>query len=109
MAPAAIRIPARFNGPPGSANGGYACGLVAGAMAVDSAEVTLRLPPPLETDLAVESQGQRISLRDGGRLVAEGRPTVVALRLPEPVDPARAASTGCGGTGPPRVGCERFR
>ena len=33
----ALRIPARFNGPPGSANGGYTCGLVAGALGAASA------------------------------------------------------------------------
>ena len=101
MAPSTIRIPARFNGPAGSANGGYTCGLVAGAMAVDRAEVTLRAPPPLETDLLVESRGLRISVRDGDTLVAEGRPTVVALRLLEPVEPARAAAAA-------RAGSERW-
>ncbi len=101
MAPATIRIPARFNGPPGSANGGYACGLVAGAMGVDSAEVTLRSPPPLETELRLESHRQRISVHDGDTLVAEGRPTVVALRLLEPVEPAQAAAAA-------RAGSERW-
>ena len=43
-------IPARFNGPPGSANGGYACGLVSEALG-GGFEVTLLLPPPLETEL----------------------------------------------------------
>ena len=97
MAPATIRIPARFNGPPDSANGGYACGLVAGAMGVDSAEVTLRDPPPLETDLMLESDGPRISVRDGDTLVAEGRPTVPALQLLEPIAPAQAAEAARAG------------
>ena len=97
MAPASIRIPARFNGPPGSANGGYTCGLVAGALGVDSAEVTLREPPPLETDLALERSGPRISVRHGDTLVAEGRPTVPALQLLEPVAPAQAAEAARAG------------
>ena len=97
MASATIRIPARFNGPPGSANGGYTCGLVAGAMGVDSAEVTLRDPPPLETDLVLEYKGPRVSLRDGDTLVAEGRPTVPALQLLEPVAPAQAAEAARAG------------
>ena len=32
MTPDQVTIPARFNGPPGTANGGYACGLVAAAI-----------------------------------------------------------------------------
>ena len=91
MADRTLRIPARFNGPPDSANGGYTCGLVAGAMGVDAAEVTLRLPPPLERDLRVESSGSRVSVYDGDALVAEGRPTIAAVQLLEPVDPAQAA------------------
>ena len=45
-----IRIDARFNGPDGSGNGGYAAGLfgqLAGASTGGSAAmVTLRRPPP---------------------------------------------------------------
>src|SRR5918996_2619259 len=45
-----VMIPARFNGPPATANGGYTCGLVARLLGVD-AEVTLRRPPPLDRPL----------------------------------------------------------
>ena len=38
------------------------------------AEVTLRLPPPLDTPLDVARDGQRLLLRDGDALVAEARP-----------------------------------
>jgi hypothetical protein len=41
-------IAARFNGPPGSGNGGYSAGVFAGDGAY---EVTLRMPPPLDTPL----------------------------------------------------------
>jgi hypothetical protein len=52
-----MQIPARYNGPPGSGNGGWS----AGAFAVSSGftlggrplEVTLRKPPPLDTPLTV--------------------------------------------------------
>lgn len=48
-------IPARFNGPPGSGNGGWSAGAfaVAAGAGVGGAtfEVTLRVPPPLETPL----------------------------------------------------------
>lgn len=97
MTPSTIRIPARFNGPPESANGGYTCGLVAGAMGVDSAEVTLRSPPPLDRDLELEFSGSRVCVRDGETLVAEGRPTIAALQMLEPVDPAQAAEVARAG------------
>jgi hypothetical protein len=44
----AVVIPRRVNGPPTTANGGYACGVVAGT---GPTEVTLRKPPPLDTEL----------------------------------------------------------
>jgi hypothetical protein len=89
-----IRIPTRFRGPPASANGGYTCGRVAGAMGLSSAEVTLRRPPPLETALEVDDDGQ---VRHGEQLIAEGRPAAVTLDVPAPVDPARAAEAARAG------------
>ena len=46
-----VLIPRRFNGPPASANGGYACGLIARYIGRGPAEVSLRSPPPLDTAL----------------------------------------------------------
>ena len=46
-----IIIDRRFNGPPNSANGGYACGLVGTALDAPSVRVSLRKPPPLEVPL----------------------------------------------------------
>jgi hypothetical protein len=88
-----IVIDPRFNGPPGSGNGGYTCGLVARAVG-EPVEVTLRLPPPLGRPLAISESDGRTVLRDGERLVAEAVPTEVALETPEPVglDEAREAS-----------------
>ena len=85
-----MRIPARFNGPPGSANGGYTCGLVAGLLGGE-AEVTLRVPPPLERELEVLRAGEgRVEVRDGGTLVAEGEPASVDVEVPAPVSRAEA-------------------
>ena len=42
-----VTIARRYRGPLDSANGGYAAGLL-GARLGGTAEVTLRLPPPLE-------------------------------------------------------------
>ena len=41
-----VIIDPRFRGPPESANGGYVCGIVAGLIG-ETAEVTLRRPPPI--------------------------------------------------------------
>ena len=46
-----LTIPARFNGPPASANGGYTCGLVAGLVGAEDVSVSLRLPPPISKPL----------------------------------------------------------
>ena len=74
----AVRIPARFNGPRDSANGGYTCGLVAAELHGGGAEVTLRAPPPLETELAVErANGDSVRVSDGETLVAEARSAAV--------------------------------
>ncbi|WP_412737274.1 hypothetical protein [Krasilnikovia sp. MM14-A1259] len=67
-----MRIPAKFNGPPASGNGGWSAGAFAtacGAAADGRAfQVTLRIPPPLETDLAV---GHGAVTAPDGTLVAE--------------------------------------
>lgn len=80
-----IVIDRRYRGPANSGNGGYTCGLVAGLVDGD-AEVTLRVPPPLETPLRVDG----LSVYDGDTLVAEARRTTVELELPEPVSYAEA-------------------
>ena len=92
--PDALTIPARFNGPPGSANGGYTCGLLAGLLGAEVAEVSLRAPPPLERPLAVTADGERLELRDGDALVAEAAAADTVLDAPDSISPsqARAAS-----------------
>ena len=98
-----IVIPARFNGPPGSANGGYACGLVA-SLVGGRAEVTLRRPPPLDRPLAVarEEDGGRVAVLDGEALVAEAvalGDEPLALELPSPLSVEDAASASRGYAG----------
>jgi hypothetical protein len=87
-----IVIARRFRGPAGSANGGYACGRLA-AFVDGPAEVTLRLPPPLERPLRVDRDGENVLLLDGEALVAEARPADVDVDPPEPptFEQARAA------------------
>jgi hypothetical protein len=92
-----IVIARRFRGPVGSANGGYACGRLA-AFVDGPAEVTLRLPPPLERPLRVEREGERVLLWDGDALLAEARPAEVDVEPPEPppFEEARAAQLPSG-------------
>jgi acyl-coenzyme A thioesterase PaaI-like protein len=78
-------IPARFNGPPESGNGGYSCGAVADFVDGSGAAVTVRLhaPPPLDRPLQVtRGDGARVEVRDGETLVASGRPGELALAIP---------------------------
>jgi hypothetical protein len=85
----------RFNGPPATANGGYACGIV--ARHVDGpARVSLRRPVPLGTPLELERHDDgHVTLHDGELLIAEADPAL-PLDLEPPyrptVEEARAAA-----------------
>lgn len=93
-----LTIPARFSGPPGSANGGYTCGLVAGLLDAEVASVSLRAPPPLERLLDVVSHDGGVELRDGDTLIAEGAPDELLLDVPDAVSPADAAAASQAGS-----------
>ncbi len=84
-----MEIAARYCGPSTSANGGYACGVVASLIDGD-AEVTLRAPPPLGRPLTLERADGGARLLDGAELVATGVPTTLALEPPPPVSFAEA-------------------
>jgi hypothetical protein len=94
-----VTIGSRFRGPADSGNGGYSCGILASFVNPRSAQVTLRLPPPLGRPLEVEaSDGETAAMRDGEALVAEARSVEeIELEIPDPVGideavAARAAS-----------------
>jgi hypothetical protein len=101
--PESLTIDRRYRGPLDSANGGYAAGLL-GSRVGSAAEVTLRLPPPLERPLEVRRDGERLLLLDGERLVAEAAHGDHGLAAPDPPQPdeAAAASVGVGAFGPPQ-------
>jgi hypothetical protein len=92
--PESIQIPSRFNGPRGSGNGGYAAGVVAGLFGGE-AEVNLRSPVPLDTELGViRDEDGTVRVLDGETLVADARAPTAGLESPEPVslgDARRAA------------------
>lgn len=92
---AKVVIDARFRGPPDSANGGYACAMVAAHLEPEPAiEVTLRAPPPLDRPLTVEAADGAARMLDGDVVVAEGSAAdLPGLEIPAPVslDDARRA------------------
>jgi hypothetical protein len=84
--PEQVVIAPRFHGPPSSANGGYACGLIASLIA-GPAECTLRAPPPLGVPLDVQRHDEgKVTLRHGTLVVGEGKPAPLELDVPEAVD-----------------------
>ncbi len=90
-----VVVPARFNGPRESGNGGYSAGALAGALGGSgAAEVTLRRPVPLDKPLRAVVEDGTARLLDGEALIAEAR-TADELELEVPpaigLDPARAA------------------
>ena len=95
--PRALTIPARFNGPAESANGGYTCGRVAALLDAEVASVSLRAPPPLERPLDIVREDGRVELRHAGALVAEGEPGELLLDVPDAVEPQRAAEASQAG------------
>jgi len=93
---AGVVIPARFNGPLESGNGGYAAGAIAAFVKGDIAEVSLRSPVPLDSELEVANEGDgAVRVLEGEILVAEARSLPgLDLEPPEPVtiDAARDAT-----------------
>lgn len=82
-----LSFPARYNGPPDSANGGIAAGRLAAL--VDTAgpvQVTLRMPPPLDTELRIETVDGTVRAYHDSGLVAEATAVVDEIPLVPPVD-----------------------
>lgn len=76
-------IEGRFNGPPGSGNGGYSAGLIASQLpGPGPVQVTLRRPPPLDMPLQVTADGEVYA---GEQLIAQTQPAELAGQPPAPV------------------------
>ena len=105
-----VTILSRFNGPPTSANGGYAAGMVAEAIGAH-ASVRLSAPPPLDTALTrVREEDGTVRLLHRGLTVAEGRDALPAVEVPAPpsIEAAEQASLAFPGRDPhvhPWPGC----
>lgn len=99
----ALSIEARFAGPPGSGNGGYTAGRLAGLVGGRPANgwsgspltITLRRPPPLDEPLTISRVGDRTTMSHGEVLIAEAAPGAFATEPPSPVsvEAARQAQT----------------
>jgi hypothetical protein len=101
---AVLVVPHRFRGPARSGNGGWTAGSLAerlagvavGGSGCEAVEVTLRRPPPLDTELAVLVEGEhadrptRATLRHGDETVAEATCTDRELAPLDVVEPAVA-------------------
>ena len=89
IATASLVLDPRFNGPPSTANGGYACGAV-GELVDGPAEVSLYSPPPLGVPLDVSflPDGE-VEVHQVGRIVARARP-VDEVDVEPPVRPTLA-------------------
>jgi hypothetical protein len=90
-----ITIDERVCGPPGSANGGYTCGLTAEPLGPGAIEVTLRRPPPLGRTLERVTAEGVVELRDADDVVARAVRADAPVPTPGPVslDDALAGAT----------------
>jgi hypothetical protein len=84
---AELLLPSRFNGPPSSANGGYAAGSLAEVLLQGSSgvpQVTLRQPPPLEVPMLVSA--------DGTSAIVDGTTVLEAKLVEDTIEPVEAVS-----------------
>ena len=95
-----LRFDARFNGPPRSVNGGFACGAIAESLG-GTASVRLIRPVPLEEplELSVDLDGQSAEVTDSGHRLLATATKLDAFTMIPPIRPrfgdaeeARAAS-----------------
>ena len=87
---APVVISGRFRGPPRSANGGYACGVIAAPLA-GTVTVRLTAPPPLDTELRLESTEDQSRLLHGDSLIGAARRSTLDLVPHAPPTLAEAA------------------
>ena len=117
-----IRIERRFRGPPESGNGGYVAGIVAAALGGSECTVTLRAPPPLDSDLTLETDGATATLCQGDQIVVTASREPLEIDIPPPPTLAEAQDAeprfvghshhifpGCFVCGPERGGGDGMR
>ena len=85
-----LTIPRRFCGPATSGNGGWTAGALAAYLAPGPVRVTLRKPPPLDTDLAVALDGDSATATDGDIVVAAAMPADESVTAVEAITAGQA-------------------
>jgi hypothetical protein len=76
---ATVTVPSRFNGPPTSGQGGYACALLA-AHLEGPAAVSLRRPIPLDEPLEIRAAQDEITREESGAAEAPNAAARAAVR-----------------------------
>lgn len=76
-----ITIHHHYCGPSESGNGGYSAGIFAKQLDFP-AEITLRIPPPLDEALTITEKDEKSFLMHGETLVAEAKPVDFNLEIP---------------------------
>jgi hypothetical protein len=76
-----FEIAERFHGPPRSGNGGYTCGRIAQHLQ-GTVAVRLKVPPPLGTELRLETDAHEARLFDGMGLVGQAKQSALSLSPP---------------------------
>ena len=90
-------VPARFNGPVRSGNGGFVAGSLAERVSTaTTVEVTLRRPPPLEIPMTLSADAGVTTLGVGDEVVATARTVDIDLDAVDEVPPDVAASAMLG-------------
>lgn len=93
--PSTLTIHRRFNGPPNSANGGWAAGTLAKHLNATSISVSLRAPPPLDVPLSLHRPGDgSIALMNGDTLLAQAQAVEFDVKVPTPPNLAEAQAVG---------------
>jgi hypothetical protein len=102
-----FEIAERFCGPPRSGNGGYVCGRIAGHLQ-GTVAVRLKAPPPLKTELRLESTDREARLFHGAALIGEAKQSTLELNpppAPSYADAVHASQGFLGLTAHPFPGC----
>ena len=101
-----VTIGRQFNGPPKSANGGYASGVLAAGLKQagysGAVEASLHAPPPLEHVMQLGADTETALLSDGDTKI--GTAKAVTLLLDVPALPSTPKFIG-----PPKVGKDAFK
>lgn len=81
-----VVIGAQFNGPPKSANGGYASGILAAGLGDagyrGAVEASLHAPPPLDHAMRLDASAENALLTDGDVRIGSAKAATLALDVP---------------------------